>query len=200
MTNIRSRYGFASIALLAFAVCIGGPMPRGARAADEKNSPPSAGDKAPDFELPALDGKKVRLSDVAKKGPVVLVVLRGYPGYQCPICRAQLGKFVARAADFAERKAQVVLIYPGAADGLREHAAEFAGEKPFPNHFHFLLDPDYKFVEKSHLRWDAPMETAYPSTFVIDGELRIRFAKVSRKHGGRSSPEEVLAALDGKDS
>ena len=45
------------------------------------------------------------------------------------------------------------------------------------------------------LRWDAPNETAYPSTFIVHRDGLIRFAKVSRTHGGRASATEVLAAL-----
>jgi hypothetical protein len=42
-------------------------------------APPTVGDKAPDFALSTVEGKSVRLSEVIAKGPVVLVVLRGYP-------------------------------------------------------------------------------------------------------------------------
>lgn len=33
-------------------------------------------------------------------GPVVLVVLRGYPGYQCPICTKQLAEFRGKVDEF----------------------------------------------------------------------------------------------------
>lgn len=45
------------------------------------------------------------------------------------------------------------------------------------------------------LRWDAPDETAYPSTFVIDETRSVRFAKVSRTHGGRTKAAAVLAEV-----
>ena len=35
-------------------------------------TPPMVGDKAPDFALSTVQGKTVRLSEVAAKGPVVL--------------------------------------------------------------------------------------------------------------------------------
>ena len=44
--------------------------------------PPTVGDTAPDFVLSTMDGKRVRLSEVTANSRVVLLVLRGYPGYQ----------------------------------------------------------------------------------------------------------------------
>ena len=59
-------------------------------------APPSVGEKAPDFALSTLQGKSVRLSQMVSKGAVVLVVLRGYPGYQCPFCNRQVQDFIQR--------------------------------------------------------------------------------------------------------
>ena len=42
-------------------------------------APRAVGEKAPDFTLSTPEGKHIRLSDVTSMGPVVLVVLRGYP-------------------------------------------------------------------------------------------------------------------------
>ena len=47
-------------------------------------SVPSIGQKAPAFSLSTPAGQIVELGSLTQKGPVVLVVLRGYPGYQCP--------------------------------------------------------------------------------------------------------------------
>jgi peroxiredoxin len=167
-------------------------------AADEKPVRPAVGDTAKFFELTTLGDEKVKLSELTKEGPVVLIVLRGYPGYQCPVCTAQVGRFVQRSKDFADAKASVVLVYPGPADGLKEHAEEFVRGKTLPRTFYLALDPDYSLVNSYQLRWDAPHETAYPSTFVIGRDSKIRFARISTKHGGRSSPDEVLKALAAK--
>jgi cytochrome oxidase Cu insertion factor (SCO1/SenC/PrrC family) len=48
----------------------------------EAGGPPMIGEPAPDFTLESLSGEKVQLSKVNEQGPVVLVVLRGFPGYQ----------------------------------------------------------------------------------------------------------------------
>jgi peroxiredoxin Q/BCP len=158
-------------------------------------APPKVGDKAPDFEWNALDQGKVKLSTLLKKGPVVLVLLRGYPGYQCPICTMQVGSLIGQAGKFDEAKSQVVLVYPGPAEGLKEHANEFVQGKNIPKNFRLVLDPNFDFTKKYDLRWEASNETSYPSTFVIDQQGKIVFAKVSHSHGGRAMPDEILKAL-----
>jgi peroxiredoxin len=141
---------------------------------------PGVGDTAPDFALSTIQGKRVLLSEVAAKspragplpdaysqGPVMLVVLRGYPGHQCPFCNRQVQDLIANAQGFVEAGAQVLLVYPGSPDNLAAKAAEFATGKTMPANFDLLLDPSYEFTDLCGLRWDAPHETAYPSTFLI---------------------------------
>jgi peroxiredoxin Q/BCP len=157
--------------------------------------PPQVGETAPDFELNELKGTSVTLSKLAASGPVVLVQLRGYPGYQCPFCTAQVGHFLENADKFTAAKASVVFVYPGPADGLKDHANEFVRGKDFPANFYLLLDPDYQAVGQYGLRWDAPHETAYPATFVLDQNREVLFAKVSHSHDDRAKVDDVLAAL-----
>jgi thioredoxin-dependent peroxiredoxin len=158
--------------------------------------PPVVGAKAPGFEVSALDGKAVRLAPLLKQGPVVLVMLRGFPGYQCPFCTKQVGELIQKGDDFARRKATVVLVYPGASEGIKKVAGEFVAGKEMPKNFRFAVDPDYRFTKSYGLRWDAPNETAYPSTFVIKRDGRVAYAKISREHGDRAPVADVLAALD----
>ncbi|RYX85545.1 peroxiredoxin family protein [bacterium] len=157
--------------------------------------PPKVGEIAPDFELKAIDGTKVKLSEQTTKGPVVLIELRGFPGYQCPICTAQVGQLINKAQEFSKAKAQVILVYPGPAEGLKDRAGEFVRGKDMPANFYLLLDPDFAVTNKYGLRWDAQNETSYPSTFVLDNTRKVLFAKVSHSHGDRASTEEILAAL-----
>lgn len=160
---------------------------------------PAVGDKAADFELSTVDGKeKIKLAEQLKKGPVVLLVLRGFPGYQCPVCEKQVGNYLPRAKAFGAEKATVVMVYPGPAEGLKQHAEDFVRGKTLPENFYLVLDPDYKFTNSYRLRWDAKDETAYPSTIVIGSDSKIRLAKISMSHGGRSKPDEVLKVLQAK--
>ncbi len=157
---------------------------------------PAPGEKAPDFTLKTVDDKPLRLAEVSAKGNVVLVVLRGWPGYQCPLCTAQVSEFVAAASRLAEAKGHVLMVYPGPAKDLQAHAREFLSSTSWPKDFQFVIDPDYEMINAYGLRWNAPRETAYPSTFVLDRKGIVRFAKVSRSHGDRAKPADVLSALN----
>lgn len=158
----------------------------------EETKPPQVGDTAADFTLDELDGQSVTLSKQTAKGPVVLVVLRGWPGYQCPICTRQVGQFLGNAKKFRDLGATVLFVYPGPAEGLGGYAKEFVARKTLPDGFHLLVDPDFKFTKAYNLRWDAPRETAYPSTFVIGNDGKIAFAETSKTHGGRTAASDVL--------
>lgn len=157
--------------------------------------PPKVSDSAPEFTLQSIRGASVRLSELTRENSVVLIVLRGFPGYQCPACNRQTKEYLDSAQTFADVRAKVVLVYPGARGILQARAAEFAAGKQFPAHFELLLDPDYKLTNSYSLRWDAPNETAFPATFVIDQQGKIVFSKVSKSHGGRTNPAEVLPYL-----
>lgn len=156
---------------------------------------PKVGDRAPDFTLAQIDGNKLTLSTELKSGPVVLIVGRGWVGYQCPFCNRQFGDFLKAAADIEAAGARVVWVYPGPTDEVQKRAEEFAAGKSFPPNFRFVLDPNYAFTLSYGLRWDAPQETAYPSTFVIDRGGVVRYVLVSQSHGGRASAVDVVAEL-----
>jgi thioredoxin-dependent peroxiredoxin len=171
-----------------------------ATAAGAQSSPsavPKEGQKAPDFSLAALDGATVRLSEEVAQRPVVLVVLRGWPGYQCPFCTRQFSEYLAKASDLEASGARVLFVYPGPADALREHAEALLKNRPLPSAYDILLDPDYTFTRAYGLRWDAPNETAYPSTFVLRKGGTIAFARMSQVHGDRVPVADVLKALTG---
>ena len=161
----------------------------------QRSEPLKVGEKAPDFTLRTIDGTPLSLAQELARGPVVLVVGRGWVGYQCPFCSRQFGDFVKHASEIEKAGARVIWVYPGPTEDVQKRAEEFAAGRAFPPNFRFVLDPAYTLTLSYGVRWEAPNETAYPSTFVIDRNHVARFVQVSRTHGGRTTAADVLAAL-----
>jgi peroxiredoxin Q/BCP len=160
---------------------------------------PGMGQKAPDFTLSTPTGILVRLSQQTGKSTVVLVVLRGFPGYQCPYCQKQVHDFIEHAPEFAAKKASVLLVYPGPPADLDQHAKEFlAKQADLPANVTLVTDPDYAMTNLYGLRWDAPAETAYPSTFIIDRKGTITFEKISHGHDDRTVARDILTKIPAK--
>jgi hypothetical protein len=67
------------LVLFLLAHAIGGTE---SRDDSNTNTPPIKGDTAKDFTLWSLNREEVSLKSLTAHGPVVLLVLRGYPGYQ----------------------------------------------------------------------------------------------------------------------
>jgi len=163
----------------------------------EAPHPPKVGEEAPDFELKSSSGDIVSLEKLTTDSPVVLLVLRGWPGYQCPICSRQVSEFLAKNSAFEKAGAQLVLVYPGPLEKLSDHAKEFQeqGKWTFPKNVHYVTDPDYTFTNAWGIRWEAERETSYPSTFLISKGRRVEFATTSTAHGGRAGVAKVLEEL-----
>jgi peroxiredoxin len=103
---------------------------------------------------------------------------------------------VDHAPEFAAKHVHIVLVYPGSPADLDQHAKEFlAKQADLPQNVQLVTDPDYKMTNQYGLRWDAPHETAYPSTFILDRRSKILFEKISHSHGDRTTAEEVLAQI-----
>jgi thioredoxin-dependent peroxiredoxin len=154
-----------------------------------------SGDKAPHFKSTDVEGKAFEFQPDKSGRWTVLVFLRGYPGYQCPLCSKQVGELLAAADKLSNARADVVFVYPGLNKELTAKAKEFLADKQLPTGFSMAIDQDYEVVNAYRVRWQAPRETAYPATFVIDPTGVIRYAKISQTHGDRAPAKDVLAAL-----
>jgi peroxiredoxin len=92
----------------------------------------SAGEAAPDFDLPATGGERVKLS--ALRGQVV--VLAFYPGDFTPVCTKQLCSYRDDFTGLAASGARILGISP---DSIESHE-RFKKEKELP--FALLSDAD----------------------------------------------------------
>ncbi|MDB4445695.1 peroxiredoxin family protein [bacterium] len=157
---------------------------------------PEIGQRVPDFELPLVGQNKfLNLRDEYHNGAVVVIVLRGYPGYQCPICKNQFNAVINRAKALASETKRVILVYPGKTDQLDKQSKRFLGSRKLPHPITVVRDDDMQMVDNWGLRWQARNQTAYPATFLIDQNGRVAWKKVSSSHAGRSTVEEILRAL-----
>ena len=169
--------------------------------AEKINVGPKEGSKIGEITGTTINGADFQLSKLVEKGSVVLIMLRGFPGAQCPVCSTQVAGYIAKAEEFEQqRNTPVVFIYPGKVNELEKRAKEFTAplekEVDLPSNLTFLLDQDYKITNQLNLRWDDPNETAYPAAFVIDHDGYIQYAKVSDNHGDRATADEILEFLD----
>ncbi|MDX1925002.1 MAG: peroxiredoxin family protein [Pirellulaceae bacterium] len=154
-----------------------------------------SGDQALPFKSTDLEGKPFSFEPDKSGRWTVLVFLRGYPGYQCPLCSKQVGELLAVAEDLSKARADVVFVYPGVNKELTAKAKEFLADRQLPTGFSMAIDQDYAVINAYRVRWQAPRETAYPATFVIDPTGVIRYAKISQTHGDRAPVKDVLSAL-----
>jgi peroxiredoxin Q/BCP len=85
----------------------------------------AVGDRAPEFELPASDGKRVSLSQFAGQKNVVLFF---YPKDNTPGCTVEACTFRDQYQDFTDAGAEVIGI---SSDSVESHQ-QFAGKHRLP--------------------------------------------------------------------
>jgi peroxiredoxin Q/BCP len=161
----------------------------GAKSADKTKPLSLEGRKAPAFELPDRDGRRVALKDLLAAGPLVLYF---YPRDMTPGCTVEACSFRDHRREIAALGAQVVGI---SADSEASHG-KFIDK--YSLNFPLLSDPENRVtraygVYKKKSLYGREFMGIERSTFIIDreGVIRKAFAKV--KVDGHS--DEVLAAL-----
>ncbi|HEX3552224.1 MAG TPA: thioredoxin-dependent thiol peroxidase [Thermoanaerobaculia bacterium] len=146
------------------------------------------GQSAPDFTLPADDGRKVKLSDLRGK-PVVLYF---YPKDDTPGCTREACAFRDRTADLAAKGAVVLGVSP---DDAASHG-RFRDK--YSLNFPLLADTDHQVAE-SYGAWreknlyGKTSMGIQRSTFLIDRDGKVR--KAWKKVNVDGHDEQVLAAL-----
>jgi cytochrome oxidase Cu insertion factor (SCO1/SenC/PrrC family) len=70
------------VAAVLLATIAGSAAAQGGSLQTESPQPPVVGEAARDFTLSRLDGSAVTLSTLRATGPVVVLMLRGWVGYQ----------------------------------------------------------------------------------------------------------------------
>lgn len=145
-------------------------------------------DLAPDFELTADDGSRVRLSDLRGRR----VILYFYPRADTPGCTTEACEFRDLTPQIEERGALVYGISPDPVEDVRKFREKFS----LP--FHLLADPDHAIAEaygvwKERSMYGRKYMGVERTTFLIDEEGRI--ARLYRKVSPKGHAAKVLQDL-----
>jgi len=168
------------------------------------------GQKVSGFKLPNQTGKSVELTDLLKKGPVVVTF---YRGSWCPYCNLQLNALQSRLAEIHELGAELVAISPEIPDGsmTQTEIDQLA--------FVVLSDQDAKVASQFGVAWHVPefltdhmrvdrnldLDTInngngsvlpIPATFVIDRDGTVTWRYVDVDYRTRAEPEDIIEALN----
>ena len=163
----------------------------------------SIGARAPNFDLPGVDGRRYRLSDFADASALAVVFTCNH----CPTAQAYEDRLIELAEEYAPRGVAFVAISPNDPDALRPDELGYtdvsdgfedmkvrAAERDFP--FPYLFDGDDQTASQAY----GPVAT--PHLFLFDRERRLRYAgriddaddpRKARSHDARNALEAVLA-------
>jgi len=175
---MRGKVLAASALLLAFILVVG-------IAGLQANL--SKGDKSPDFTLPKLDGKEVKLSDLQqnpnKKGEKQVVVLDFWATW-CPPCRDETPHLQKLHEKYGKKGLVVV--------GVAQDSDGAKSVKPFveKNKLTYvqLIDSKHEVARKYKV---GPI----PTTYIIDRKGVIRVVQLGFAPGMEKDMEEEIEAL-----
>jgi thioredoxin-dependent peroxiredoxin len=124
---------------------------------------PKVGQVAPDFTAVDSDGNKQQLSELVKRGPVILAF---FPKAFTSGCTKEMRNYAARHPELQKASAQLLAI---STDG-REQMAKFKAD--LKAGYPFIPDPDGKLVKLYDVKM-AVVNVASRTTFVIDQDQKI---------------------------
>jgi peroxiredoxin len=171
----------------------------------------AVGAKAPEFELPDQNGKRVSSNDLLAAGRVVICFIRGR---WCPFCVGQMEAMNYIAPQIAAAGATLVAIspqtekqaffmrdqhkltFPLLADAHNEVARQYGLVYRVPDEQQGLYRST--FVNLPFVNGDASWELPIPATYIVDRDGTITTAAVDEDYTERPEPLEILSSLECK--
>ena len=114
------------------------------------------GNKAPEFELLTLDGKKVKLSDFASKK-----IILNFWATWCPPCRAEMPHMEKFYKDYEKKDVVVLAVNLTQTEKKRSDVTAFVQD--FGLTFPIVMDEDGNVMNKYQI-------VAYPTSYIMDSK------------------------------
>lgn len=169
----------------------------------------SVGEKVKDFNAKDQNGNTVQLSDLLKKGKVVIVF---YRGQWCPICMPHVKKLQKDFGKIKDKGACILLVTPENQSHIKKTVKKTHVEIPV------LHDKDYQIMKAFDVNFKptavqrfvyntllgADLKNAQsddseilpvPATFVIDTNGTIIWRHFNRDYKKRSRVQDILELL-----
>lgn len=158
------------------------------------------GASAPDFNLPAVDGRMYALSSFGEASILVVIFTCNH----CPTAQSYEDRIIRLTSDYKSRNVAVVAIMPNDPKALRVDELDFsdigdsfeemkirAAEKHF--NFPYLYDGDAQTVAKAY----GPVAT--PHVFIFDRDRKLRYNgrfDDMEKHSGTPEHNDAIDAIE----
>lgn len=165
--------------------------------------------KAPDFRAMDQEGNEIRLKDVLKQGPVVLVF---YRGYWCPYCNKYLMRLQDSLSLIRDKGAQVIAISPQLTEGTQKTKEKI-------NPAYLLVSDEGGKIMKSYgvafavdektlgryrnadidlvtINGQSSASLPIPAIYIINKEGTILYRFFDSDYKKRASIREILSNLD----
>lgn len=164
--------------------------------------------KAPDFKAKDQHGKDIRLKDVLKQGPVVLVF---YRGHWCPFCNRQLKKLEDSLQFIRDKGATLIAVSPEKPENISKTVEKTGAE------YSILHDEGLKIMKAYEVEFEVQENTInryrntgidlekingkdwkylpVPAIYIIDKESTITYRFFDTDYKKRPSVQEILKNL-----
>ena len=145
------------------------------------------GVKAPDFSLPATDGKTYSLADFKDAKAVLIIAMCNH----CPYVKPKIDEIKRITADYKDKGLVVV--------GINSNDENFVPEDDFEHMKQFVEERNINFIylrDESQETAKAYGATCTPDPFLFDGNLNLIFhSRLDDKHGEEGGKHEMHEAI-----
>jgi peroxiredoxin len=166
------------------------------------------GDTAPEFVVTDYAGKKIMLSEMLKKGKVVMTF---YRGAWCPYCNKYMSELQTNVAKFAEKGVSVIAVTPETNEFVKEMVDKTKASFSVVYDENRTIMTDYKVLYELNDELKGKFKTygidlnkrngfndnvlPVPATYVIGQNGKIEFVHFDPNYSVRAKMEDIMGSL-----